>query len=292
MKKVLATILALAMVFSLSVSALAAPVELKDAEDPSQSVANPISGSVEVTVNEGVDTGVVYSVTVAWDDTSVVYQKEGKGTWNPSTHDYDNATEDGWTTNNTASVTVTNHSNAAVTATIATDVINTGTTYTFSGNGTFDLATAEDTSVAEAPKDTFTITASGTPTAGGTDTFTVTITATSEEPEEPSDEPYEIWANDRDIVDGYGENDVSVNQLITFRLTSEAAEYSGDTSAKFYVSAVTVNSGDENNMELIAAEHGYSIKFIAAGTYNVTISMLSIEGDQDASTKTMTFNVT
>ena len=177
MKKILATVLALAMVFSLSVSALAAPVELKDAEDPSQSVANPISGSVEVTVNEGVDTGVVYSVTVAWDDTSVVYQKEGKGTWNPSTHEYDNATEDGWTTNNTASVTVTNHSNAAVTATIATDVMNTGTTYTFSDSGTFNLATAEGTLVAEAPKDTFTITAGGTPTAGGTDTFNVTITA-------------------------------------------------------------------------------------------------------------------
>lgn len=260
MKKVLATILALAMVFSLSVSALAAPVELKDAEDPSQSVANPISGSVEVTVNEGVDTGVVYSVTVAWDDTSVVYQKEGKGTWNPSTHDYDNATEDGWTTNNTASVTVTNHSNAAVTATIATDVINTGTTYTFSGNGTFDLATAEDTLVAEAPKDTFTITASGTPTAGGTDTFTVTITAAA--PAEP--EVYEIWEGDRTLESGPS-YEVPVNRWIKYDV------YNEDSGEPGVSVATPSNVACESDNFEYDTSTGY-FKFNQTGDYSVNFA--------------------
>ena len=171
MKKILAMALALVMTFGLSVNALAVePDELTTTEAP----YNVSTGTVSVTVNEGVDAGIVYSVTVEWTDTEVIYQKAGEGRWNPETHAYDNATQDGWT-NNTAAVKVTNHSNAAVDAVVENSVNNTGVSYELDP-AEFNLATAENTEVEEAPSQTVTITAEGTPTAGS-DTFTVTITA-------------------------------------------------------------------------------------------------------------------
>ena len=173
MKKFLVILLTLVMMFSLSISAFAA--------ETVTSVTSTSDGSVTVTVDEGTDGGTIYCVTVDWTDDALKYQKANNGIWDPATHTYTGVTINEWT-DDTAAVKVTNHSNADVTATIATKEIVTNTSYSFDKES-FDLATAENTDVNDAPNNTFTITASGTPTAG-TDTFTVTISAaTAAEPE-------------------------------------------------------------------------------------------------------------
>lgn len=275
MKKILATILALMMVLSLSVSAMANPVDLVSAEDPEQSVANPIEGSVTVTVNEGVDTGVIYSVTVAWDDEDIVYQKEGKGTWNPSTHQYDDVTENGWT-DPTAAVTVINHSNAGVTATIKNTANPTGTNYAFSVNGdeedSFELETAEGTDVnAEltednaAPNNTFTITASSdeAPTAG-TDTFAITITAAAASEPENTD-PVTF------TIDG---NEYTVDANTTW---AQFAESNSETYA-VVGNYIDTNNTYGNEFVLSGEQFVTADTVINAGAYTLSDAML-IDGD-------------
>lgn len=103
----------------------------------------------------------VYSVDVAWDSMEFTYTVASEGTWNPSTHRFDSATEGSWSeTNNT--VKVTNHSNAAVnvTVTYAAEDSYRGIAGSFS-NGSFRLATAEDTEVGNAPSQTAALTLSG-----------------------------------------------------------------------------------------------------------------------------------
>lgn len=64
----------------------------------------------------------VYSVDVVWDSMEFTYTAAGEGTWNPVDHTYDGQGEDpGWSsTSNT--ITVTNHSNQAVTAALTFEV--------------------------------------------------------------------------------------------------------------------------------------------------------------------------
>ena len=66
-------------------------------------------------VEQTVDTSVVYSVDVAWDDVSFVYS-EGSFEWNPQDHEYNSVkTEAGWT-DSIGKITVTNHSNIGIIA--------------------------------------------------------------------------------------------------------------------------------------------------------------------------------
>lgn len=165
MKKIVALMLSFAMVMSLGVSAMADTITTTT--DP----GNTSVGTVAVAVTDTTD--VVYSVTVEWTDTSVEYESS-KGTWSTEDLAYANPTAS-WK-DDTASVSVSNRSNAAVVASIAPNENNTGTTYAFSQNS-FELTSAEDGVVDE---DVFTITASGTPSGTGNDTFTVTITKPAE----------------------------------------------------------------------------------------------------------------
>jgi len=256
MKKIFAMALALVMTFSLSVNALAVePDELTTTEAP----YNVSTGTVTVTVNEGVDAGIVYSVTVEWTDTEVIYQKAGEGRWNPETHAYDNATQDGWT-NNTAAVKVTNHSNAAVDAVVENSVNNTGVSYELDP-AEFNLATAENTEVEEAPSQTVTITAEGTPTAG-TDKFTVTITAAAvAEPE-----TIELTFKDVTTLSGKGS---SVTILLPDGYTNENTTYTlsepGGATCNMSVAAGT------NSNELVVS-HGPGI---CGGMSSGTLTVVS-----------------
>lgn len=122
----------------------------------------------------------VYSVDVAWDSMAFTYTVASEGTWNPTTHSFDSASEGSWSdTDNT--VKVTNHSNAAVNVTVsyAAEGSYSGITGSFS-NGSFQLATAEDTEVGNAPNQTATLTLTGaldksvtTSTKLGTATVTI-----------------------------------------------------------------------------------------------------------------------
>ena len=139
------------------------------------------SADVKGTYQAGGSGDVVYSVDIAWTDMSFIYTGAGEGTWDPETHQYEGGTEASWTDSND-SITVTNHSNAAVKAT-ASYQAETGyesTTMTFGNNGA-TVATAVDTEVASAPSATITVTPGGTlaesANGGKIGTITVSIAA-------------------------------------------------------------------------------------------------------------------
>ena len=96
------------------------------------------------------------SVDLVWEAMDFSYTAATQGTWNPVTHTYEGATEGGWSDNNPA-ITVKNHSNTDIYATLdfTTDV--TGIVGTFTeASGTandniLELATAVGTEVANAP---------------------------------------------------------------------------------------------------------------------------------------------
>ncbi|MGM9597994.1 MAG: starch-binding protein, partial [Eubacteriales bacterium] len=96
------------------------------------------------------------AVDVVWDAMDFTYSAPSEGTWNPATHAYEGQTSGGWS-DNTPAITVTNHSNVAVNATLGFTADVTGVIGTFTeASGTendnvLELATAEGTEVANAP---------------------------------------------------------------------------------------------------------------------------------------------
>ena len=128
MKKFVCLMMALAMVFSLSVTAGAAAIDLE----------NPAStGNVTITVTAGAEAGKVYSVDVKWETLTFTYREADAKKWNPTNHQYDlngqlpTAEWTSLTTINNA-VVVTNHSNDAVTVKVGFD---NGENLTKSGTG-------------------------------------------------------------------------------------------------------------------------------------------------------------
>ena len=96
------------------------------------------------------------SVDIVWEAMDFTYTAPSQGTWNPATHAYDGATEGGWS-DNTPGITVKNHSNVAVKATLGFGPVVDGVVGTFTeASGTandsvLELATAVGTEVANAP---------------------------------------------------------------------------------------------------------------------------------------------
>ena len=168
MRKII-TILALVLTVALCTSFAASAATI--------SGLNTASEDANVTVNpKAEDKTAVYSVDVTWTDVAFTYSA-GTTTWNPSTHEYDAAGAAASWTDNQGTVTVTNHSNAAVTATVRFE--KSGNVDVAIENAEIDLPSAEgkDTKAAELT-DTATLTASGTPTASGKiGTVKVTIAA-------------------------------------------------------------------------------------------------------------------
>ena len=139
------------------------------------------SAEVKGAYQAGGSGAVVYSVDIAWTNMNFTYTGAGEGTWNPETHQYEGGTEASWTDSN-ASVTVINHSNAAVTVTASFEALPgyETTSMTFGNNGA-TVATAEGTEFAKAPSATITITPTGslaqTANGGKIGTITVSIAA-------------------------------------------------------------------------------------------------------------------
>ena len=114
----------------------------------------------EITVNgsfvPGTAADEIISVDVAWEAMDFTYTGASQGTWNPVTHAYEGAIEGGWS-DNTPAITVTNHSNVAVNATLSFTANVTGVVGTFTevsgteNDNILELATAEGTAVADAP---------------------------------------------------------------------------------------------------------------------------------------------
>ena len=172
MKKLFATLLAVAMLASMTVTAFAAET-------------NTGTQDTEITVNGSFVSGTagssVISVDIAWDAMDFTYTGASQGTWNPATHAYEGATEGGWS-DNTPAITVTNHSNVAINATLdftpdVTGVIGTFTEASGTANdNVLELATAEGTAVADAPTATANFGISGAAIDADKALGTITVT--------------------------------------------------------------------------------------------------------------------
>ena len=173
MKKITTLLAAAALTCAMGTTAFAA--------DQTGVSTGDYTADVKGTYQAGDSGDVVYSVDIAWTNMSFTYTGAGEGTWDPETHQYSGSSEGAWTASND-SITVTNHSNAAVKAT-ASYQAETGyesTTMTFGNNGA-TVATAEGTEFAKAPSATITVTPTGslaqTANGGKIGTITVSIAA-------------------------------------------------------------------------------------------------------------------
>ena len=119
MKKFLALILALVMVFSLSSVAFAETID-GDVTDPSKPDGSPAwqeSKAVTVKANDKSVVNVYY-VNIVWDaDAYQLTYNKGTEKWNPQKHAYE-VSGDGWT-KDTVTVGVYNHSDLPVTAVLS-----------------------------------------------------------------------------------------------------------------------------------------------------------------------------
>lgn len=137
------------------------------------------NADVKGTYQAGGSGAVVYSVDIAWEDMSFTYTAAGQG----ENHSYTGGSEASWSSSK--NITVTNHSNAAVTATAAfqADPGYTDVTMTFGENNGNTIATAVGTQVGEAPSATITVTPGGTlaDTANGGKIGTITVSIAAAE---------------------------------------------------------------------------------------------------------------
>ena len=172
MKKTLSIILALVLALSLSVTAFAA-----ETNNGTQDTKITVNG----TYTPGTAAAEIISVDVAWDAMDFTYTDASQGTWNPANHAYEGATEGGWS-DNTPAITVTNHSNVAVNATLGFTADVAGVIGTFTeASGTandniLELATAVDTEVSNAPTATANFGISGAAIDADKTLGTITVT--------------------------------------------------------------------------------------------------------------------
>ena len=76
------------------------------------------SHDVYVTYQEGESSATIYSVDIVWESMEFTYTAASEGTWNPSTHTFIDVEEASWSFANNR-ITVTNHSNTAINATLS-----------------------------------------------------------------------------------------------------------------------------------------------------------------------------
>ena len=173
MKKITTLLAAAALTCAMGTTAFAADQDGVSTGD--------YTADVNGTYQAGGSGAVVYSVDIAWTNMNFTYTGAGEGTWDPETHQYSGSSEGAWTASD-ESITVTNHSNAAVKATakFEADSGYESTTMTFGNNGA-TVATAVGTDVASAPSATITVTPGGTlaesADGGKIGTITVSIAA-------------------------------------------------------------------------------------------------------------------
>ena len=165
MKKIVAIMLALVLVMSMSITAFAA--ELGGSRD--------VTAKYEKTETEE----TIYNVDIAWGDLAFTYSETTEKTWNPATHTYDTVTEGAWNKTE-ASIQVTNHSNVSVDVSMSvTPVDGTGVDVTLTG-GNATLAAGEVGNVDSAASVTGTVKVSGKPnntvTEAGIKVASITVT--------------------------------------------------------------------------------------------------------------------
>ena len=181
MKKIIAILTVILLVSAISTTVLAA--------SPITVIGGTDAQDVRGTHQAGSGGSTVYSVDVTWGAMEFTYTDAAAGTWNPATHTYDGDDAAAWSwTAESNKITVTNHSNAAVTAgfSFAPGGTGTGIVCNFFDAATsgaaktsLSLNTAVGTTVASAPTDFsyFQITGGSLP-SGTTNATIGTITVT------------------------------------------------------------------------------------------------------------------
>lgn len=154
-KKIASVLMATALLAAAGISASA------------ETVPSTPSRDVMGTYTDSSTANTVYSVDVKWGAMKFNYTKSGDAVWNPEDHSYDRHEVTGIWNADGNTVTVTNHSNAAVNVAAAfaaeTDVLGDSVTGTFeTPNAT--LNAGEEGNYAGADKEVFTLNMSGDPT--------------------------------------------------------------------------------------------------------------------------------
>lgn len=110
MKKILSIILVLVMATVPAVAAFAA-------ESGSSSINGENDSNINVsgTYTSSTTPDTLISVDIAWDEMKFTYSQGSLGTWDPGSHDYINPGQGSWTSD-TATITITNHSNTDIRA--------------------------------------------------------------------------------------------------------------------------------------------------------------------------------
>ena len=156
---------------------------------PDPQPAGDYNKDVNATYQEGDPADTVYSVDITWGSMEFTYTGAGEGTWNPETHTFSGGAPAGWSCETDADkITITNHSNAAINATLAY-AAKTGYT-TISGSFTetsgtandnvISLASAVGTTVSNAPSSFARLTLSGALTQGVSNQVIGSVTITLE----------------------------------------------------------------------------------------------------------------
>ena len=174
MKQIFTLALTFLLIFSLvTVTAFAT-------NDKIEATGGTATKAVKASYSAGAGGGTVYSVDITWGNMEFTYSEGSSPTWDPATHTYSSGGAGGWS-NSGNTITVTNHSNAQVTANLdyASETGYEGISGSFGNKSTMTLATAVGTAVPEAPKDTAALTLSGALDSKVTSSTTVgTITVT------------------------------------------------------------------------------------------------------------------
>lgn len=155
MKQIFTLALTFLLIFSLvTVTAFATDAKI-------EAKGGTATKDVTASYSAGAGGGTVYSVDITWGSMAFTYSEGSSPTWNPATHTYSSGGTGGWSSSGNT-ITVTNHSNAAVTANLAyaSETGFTGITGNFN-KSTMDLATAVNTTFENAPKDTAALTLTG-----------------------------------------------------------------------------------------------------------------------------------
>ncbi len=154
------------------------------ADNGNNSTTNTVTPSfkdVVVTYQEAEEPLTIYKVDIVFGSMEFTYTEESKGTWNTSTHQYENPEESSWSCAQGANViTITNHSNAAVNVSLSYDAKEAFSSVTGSfSKSMLSLETAEEKLPANAPSATVNLSLSGTidePFTGESTCGTVTVT--------------------------------------------------------------------------------------------------------------------
>ena len=176
MKKIISLVLAVVMVFAMSVTVFAEAV-------PAGNITGGTTGDVEIVIKgeSGTDpVAKVYKVELAWDTLTFTY---GGAVWNTEELEYENGI---WTTaadsngdGTSATIKVTNRSNAEVTVSAEMDVYTKNGVTASLSNANFTLTSAEGKDNSTLPTASIAVSVDGKPTTNtGFTLGTITVTLT------------------------------------------------------------------------------------------------------------------